>query len=116
MAFVRALHGRCPWPELELHGRPWGSSPERGETGNGRGRGRGGTMGRGCYGGARGLLLCARAFCVCCCVLCVRKRRKARRKRKGRKRKEEKMKKIPNLKIFREKNNRQLMKWVKIIF
>jgi hypothetical protein len=49
-----------------------------------------------------------------------KKRRKERRKGKGRKRKEEKKKKIMinflNLTIFREKNKRQFMKLVKIIF
>jgi hypothetical protein len=27
MALVRALRGRRPWPDFELHGRPGGSSP-----------------------------------------------------------------------------------------
>jgi hypothetical protein len=39
-ALVRALPGRRPWLDFELHGRPWGSSPERRERGKGRGRGR----------------------------------------------------------------------------
>jgi hypothetical protein len=48
-----------------------------------------------------------------------KKRRKERRRRKGRKRKEKKeeiWKIFQNLKIFREKNKRQFMKLVKIIF
>jgi hypothetical protein len=40
--------GGQPWPELELHGRPWGAH----RRGRGGGRGRGGVargaMGRGC--------------------------------------------------------------------
>jgi hypothetical protein len=31
--------GGQPRPELELHGRPWGCSSERGERGNERARG-----------------------------------------------------------------------------
>jgi hypothetical protein len=53
----------------------------------------------------------------------TRKRREREKKRKGRKRKEKKrkkirrnMEKISNLKNFREKNKRQFMKLVKIIF
>jgi hypothetical protein len=45
MSLVRALHGRHPWPELELQGQSWGSSPKRGERENGRGEG-GMTWGR----------------------------------------------------------------------
>jgi hypothetical protein len=48
----------------------------------------------------------------------VRKKRRSieRRKRKGRKRKEKKLENFLNLKIFRDKNKRQFMKLVKIIF
>jgi hypothetical protein len=47
-----------------------------------------------------------------------KRRRKERRKIKGRKRKEKRknMEFFPNLKFFGEKNKRQLMKLVKIIF
>jgi hypothetical protein len=33
--------GGQPWPELELHGQPWGRSPEREERGKGKGEGQG---------------------------------------------------------------------------
>jgi hypothetical protein len=39
-----ALHGRRPWPELELHGPAMGSSQERGGEG-GEGRGEGARLG-----------------------------------------------------------------------
>jgi hypothetical protein len=41
MSLCEALHGRCSWPELKLHGSSWGAR-RRGEEG-GRGRGAGGT-------------------------------------------------------------------------
>jgi hypothetical protein len=48
--------GGQPWLELELHGRPWGCSSERGERGNERARGgMAGGHDRGCRGG-RGVL------------------------------------------------------------
>jgi hypothetical protein len=34
---VRLAMGGQPWPELELHGRPWECSLERGERGKERG-------------------------------------------------------------------------------
>jgi hypothetical protein len=88
-----------PWPELKLHGRPWGPA---GEEGRGKGRGRRGWGGcrRGYHGeGLRALeALVAALFGLlvtdCClrAVLFVRKkRRKERRKRKGRKRRKKKI-------------------------
>jgi hypothetical protein len=104
------------------------SSPERGKRGKGeRGvggaaRGRQGELLGAPWGGAaRSSWLLVAVFRVLHSVrekLNVRKkrRRKERRKRKGRKRKEKNMKNYPNLKIFGEKNKRQFMKLVKIIF
>jgi hypothetical protein len=105
-----------------------GCSPERGETGKGKrerghsyGEGGEGAMGRGRFTGggcAMGLGPAAPLFGPAACVLCCLwgRRRKERRKRKGRKRKETNMENFLNLKIFREKNKRQFMKLVKIIF
>jgi hypothetical protein len=39
LSLVRALHKRRPWSDFELHGWPWGSSPEREERVKGRGEG-----------------------------------------------------------------------------
>jgi hypothetical protein len=102
-----------------------GGAHRRGERG-GNVRGSGARLGVawGLLGGAMG------RGCGCCSLLmaallpvlfgpCVRKKTAGRRKEKKKKRKEKKrknMKKIPNLKIFREKNKRQFMKLVKIIF
>jgi hypothetical protein len=36
MSLCEALHGRQPWPELELPWEPMGSSPERGKRGKGK--------------------------------------------------------------------------------
>jgi hypothetical protein len=56
-ALVRSLRVRWPWPNFELHRRPWGRSPEREEMGEGRGRG--GARGHGVelLGGGQPLLL-----------------------------------------------------------
>jgi hypothetical protein len=52
-----ALHGRRPWPELELPWEPMGSSPERGRRGKGgeeaEGRGLGAAWGGGGLQGGR---------------------------------------------------------------
>jgi hypothetical protein len=50
MALVRALHGRCPWLVLELHGRRNGEARRRG--GRGGRRGAGGTAAGGALGGS----------------------------------------------------------------
>jgi hypothetical protein len=60
--WLRPSMGRQPWPELELHGRPWGARQrgergEKGERGGALGEGHGwgellGTLGQlvhGCY-------------------------------------------------------------------
>jgi hypothetical protein len=94
-ALVRALPGRRPWLDFELHGRPWGSSPERRERGKGRGRG-GGCWG--CYWRLRaqwgwGLLGCAMVWAAPCCQLvrdCSLYMREESRKEKRRERKEKK--------------------------
>jgi hypothetical protein len=67
--------GGQPWPELELHSQPWGSSPER----EGEGEGEGGGVGGAAVRPARVLLLHA-----------VRERKTGRRREEKReKRKEE---------------------------
>jgi hypothetical protein len=40
--FCSSHEEEWPWMNFELHDRPWGSSAEREERGNGMGRGRGG--------------------------------------------------------------------------
>jgi hypothetical protein len=68
--------GGQPWPELELHSQPWGSSPEREGEGEGE---RGGGVGGAAVRPARVLLLHA-----------VRERKTGRRREEKReKRKEE---------------------------
>jgi hypothetical protein len=52
----------------------------------------------------------------CCCLRAVLFVRKKRRSIERRKRKEKKLENFLNLKIFRDKNKRQFMKLVKIIF
>jgi hypothetical protein len=103
-------HGRS-W---SFHGSPWGAR-QRGKGGEeevgGAAWGRHGVR-EGCR---RGLLGAAGCSGLLCCVLRLRKNRRKERRKKGRKRKEKK-EKISNLKIFREKNKRQLMKLVKNYF
>jgi hypothetical protein len=94
---------------------------EEGEGGEGRGRDLGAAWGasRGAMGQLLSLLVrAAAAGCFVLNELDMRKerRRKERRKRKGRKRKEKNMENFPILKIFGEKNKRQFIKLVKIIF
>jgi hypothetical protein len=53
---VRLSMGGQLWPELELHGRPWGAHRKGGRGGTRRGRGGAarvqmGRYGEGCYGG-----------------------------------------------------------------
>jgi hypothetical protein len=99
----------APWPTM-------GSSPERGKRGKEEGRGGaargqhggllGGAMGRGC---GRCSLLVLLPFALCCYESSVREEENSRKEEgeRRRKRKEnEKIKKIPNLKIFGEKNKR----------
>jgi hypothetical protein len=115
MRLVEAFHGRRPWPDFELHGRPWGSSPEREERGKGRGHGYGEEEGmEGRQGAARGAQSPAHAWLILCgpgCVrdCCVRKKEREERKRKERKREKEKKRKnekLLNLEILGEKNIR----------
>jgi hypothetical protein len=117
MALVRALHVRRPWPDFELHGRPWGSLPEREERGKGRGEGqeRGckeeegweGRHGEGLHGGEDSVLVLVLVLLLGRCSLCSCKllheeeRRKERRQMKeeneGKEKKEEKsVKFFPN--------------------
>jgi hypothetical protein len=111
-SLCETLHGRWPWPELELPWEPMGSSPERGRRGKGK-RKQGHGLGA-AWGAARVtmrmlLSLLVRAAAAGCFVLKeldVRKerRRKERRKRKGKEKKKRKnMKKISNSKIFGRK-------------
>jgi hypothetical protein len=52
MSLCEALHGRRPWPELELHGPAMGSSPEREKRGKEEGeRERGAQLGGVAWGG-----------------------------------------------------------------
>jgi hypothetical protein len=107
MSLVRALHGRHPWSELELHGQSWGSSQQRGEWGKGRGEEQGARLavlevgaprGVAALGRAAGRLLPAGLLCSCK-LMREEEWRKERRKRKGRKRKEKNMENFLNLKI-----------------
>jgi hypothetical protein len=89
---VRLSIGGQPWPELELHGRPWGAR-RRGRGGErGRGEEQGDTTGRVGGGGAMGVAALGRVASrpcwaalfvqtVACCAV-REKRRKERRKRK----------------------------------
>jgi hypothetical protein len=100
------LHGRRPWPELKLHGRPWGAH-RRGER-RGRRRGVGGHCWEAPWGAARalgldvGLPLLACVLSIGSYYCCSREGEKSRQegeekretkerrgegKRKGRKRK-----------------------------
>jgi hypothetical protein len=69
MSLCEALHGRQPWPELELPWEPMGSSLEKGERGGAaRGRGMGREM---AAGGGLGPWELLRSVLLCCS--CVRK-------------------------------------------
>jgi hypothetical protein len=107
-----------------------GSSLERGKRGKGK-RERAGALLGAPWGAARALGARPRCslFIRCCyCFSVLRAERQEgnrkeegerEKKREGRKRKEKNKKYMeifPNLKIFREKNKRQFMKLVKIIF
>jgi hypothetical protein len=116
-SLFRAQHGRAAMARLELMDGGHGGSREREGGGKGRGRRQGALLGVPC-GAARGTMGGCSSLFGPCCVLNVRKkkrRRKERRKRKFRKRKE-KIGNFSKLKIFGEKNKRQFMKLVKIIF
>jgi hypothetical protein len=72
MSLCEALHGRRPWPELELPWEPMGELTGEGKEGEGE-EGEGGAarvqLGchrEGCCGGARWLLLCSfvTTFCM----------------------------------------------------
>jgi hypothetical protein len=97
--------GGQPWPEWELHGRPWGLA---GEEGRGKGRGRHGKGGcrRGApwggAAGAKGTRGCSVRFAregllSACCV--VREEEEEEREKK-KKRKEKKKKKKKKVEIF----------------
>jgi hypothetical protein len=105
MSLCESLHGRQPWPELELPREPIGSSPERG-----RRRGVGGATGWVGGGGAMGVAALGRAAshllpthawlsAAACCVQEEGRRREEKEEDK------EKMKKIIHMEIS-GKNNR----------
>jgi hypothetical protein len=84
---------------LELHRRPWGSSPERGERGKGKGErgawlGGGGTMGSGCIGSS----------VWSASSLCLREEELEEREEKGKREREERKEK--NRKIAKPINFR----------
>jgi hypothetical protein len=115
-------HGQS-WSSM---GRPWGLVGEEGEGGEGEGAGSapgGHSWGR--HGGALGGRARPAAVFVHATAGCFgveragreegeKEEREKKKERKEKKRKN--MKKFPNLKIFGEKNKRQFMKLVKIIF
>jgi hypothetical protein len=95
------------WLELELHGRPRGSSPEREESGEGKVRGAGGAV-AGRRKGGRGAIRrvwrrglgpsvaapCGALFVTALCEEESRKRRERKEKKKGRKEKEKEKEKM----------------------
>jgi hypothetical protein len=111
-----------------------GSSSERGRRGEGEEEEGGAAWGareaRVLWGGAPGLqphCYCCSLFACCCCCSREKKRsceeeekeereKKKKRRKKNREKKEKNMEIFPNLKIFGDKNKRQFMKLVKIIF
>jgi hypothetical protein len=101
--------GGQPWPELELHGQPWGSSPERKGKGEGE-EGEGGGAGGAPWGLGLAAPLSvegAPAFCKCCShLLYVRRRREGGKREEKENKKRKNVEKYPNLKIFGEKNKR----------
>jgi hypothetical protein len=128
-ACVRLSMGGQPWPELELHGRPWGAR-RRGRGGEGEGersRGCGWLCWRwGCHGGSciwegsRLFTPCWAALFVQTTACCAAHEGEEEEREKKKKRKEKKKEKegknvefFLNLKIFGEKNKRQFMKLVK---
>jgi hypothetical protein len=85
--FVWGLHGRWPWPKLELHGRqPWGAhrrGERRGRRRGGRGRGLGAAWGAARGGGTKEVAGCS---FMCCCAargLCCSWEEEEKRKEKG---------------------------------
>jgi hypothetical protein len=95
MCLCETLHGRRPWPELELPWEPMGSSPERERRGRGgRGRGLGAAWGEGGLqeGAARSSWLLGAA------VLCPAPEEE-QEEREKKKRKEKKRKKGKNFKL-----------------
>jgi L-aminopeptidase/D-esterase-like protein len=92
--------GGQPWLELELHGRPRGSSPEREESGEGKVRGAGGAVAGRRKGGRgairrvwkRGLGPSVAALCGALFVTALgeeesRKKKREKRKEEGKERK-----------------------------
>jgi hypothetical protein len=115
MSLVEAPHGRRPWAH-------WGGG-RRGE-GGGEGAVRlGARLGAAMEAAGGGLRLweLLRSPCSACwCVVREEEEKEEREKKKEKEGKEQKkgknMEIFPNLKIFGEKNKRQFMKLVKIIF
>jgi hypothetical protein len=103
MSLCEALHGRRPWPELELHGRPSGARRRGRGTGSevqlgARGMGRGsrmGTMGRACTH-----CFPARAAATCSLLVVHEKQEGGRRNEMKKKEGKENRKKEKKWKIF----------------
>jgi hypothetical protein len=118
MSLCEALHGRRPWPELELHGPAMRNSPERGKRGKEEGeRERGGQLGGVAWGGG-GLKEGGRRAAMegrshraaplfsqlAVCELCTgekagRRKEKGEENEKEGKEKEKNMENFPNLKF-----------------
>jgi hypothetical protein len=93
--------GGQPWPELELHGQPWGSSPERKGKGEGE-EGEGGGAPWGLGPAAPLSVEGAPAFCKCCShLLYVRRRREGGKREEKENKKKKKCGKISKLENFR---------------
>jgi hypothetical protein len=103
MTLVRALHGRRPWPELELQGRHHGGAHRRGERGGRRGESRAQLLGA--LEGRAGCSAMAPLFGL---LAAVREKKGERRKEKRReeKRREEKREKRKEGKEKNEKEKR----------
>jgi hypothetical protein len=82
MALIRALYGRQPWPDIELHGRPWGLAGEEGRGREERGNCRGAAAGRrkGGRAGRHGVPAGGGSVPYCC-SFCLFVRKKERRER-----------------------------------
>jgi hypothetical protein len=109
MSLCETLHGRRPWPELELPWEPMGSSPEMGRRGKGKrkyGHGLGAVWGaaKGTMGLLLSLLVPAAAGCF---VLAVREKQKERRRKEKERRKEKKRKEKKKYEIFSKLDNFQ---------
>jgi hypothetical protein len=101
MRLCGTLHGRRAWPELELHGRSWKCSLERGEEGAARApRGEGGLQEGEPWGG---LSLSPAVHELLCSPFCADreveegKKREKEKKEKGKKEKEKKIGKFSKI-------------------